>query len=277
MSLWTFIFLLVISPLLIGPAIMIGLFFLARKLYLSWRKPYKRATDSLYRTSHPALPFLQEFMYHPLFLQWLRTEANREQTSFALLLCATDEKKREYLFSTLMKTEQKSLNRLIRQKGTFRSEDIDYTMKQIRGYMDQEYQHPTKKLDLSFYTLYFYSEYGDVLKYIQSHKRLVNSQLQVAIEYIVISVLRSIPYYKEQRMYEQQHKFEAFLTKDLPEMLTLISKLQQPERSEKEEELTAFLVDFEQDIAAAKKDIALAVEHALNVKMRATKVKFEAN
>ncbi|GAA3331792.1 hypothetical protein GCM10020331_089760 [Ectobacillus funiculus] len=87
--------------------------------------------------------------------------------------------------------------------------------------------------------------------------------MQEAITDIAASVLSGIPYYKERRMYEQQHKFEVFfLTKDLPDMLTLISNLPPAQRKEKEQELTVYLQEFQEEINSSH----AALEQELKVK-----------
>jgi hypothetical protein len=263
--------------LLLGLGTMVALFFVGRRLYLSWRKPYKRAIDSLQRLSHTSLPFLQEFTHHPLFRQWLRAEGKRDMQALTVLFCATDNSTKGYILSSLPKYEQKKLHTRIKQKRNFTKEDVERTVATVRSYMDNEYHHPAKKLDLSFYSLYFYEDYRDALSYIQNCKKLVNPTLQDTIDDIVVSVLHSIPYYRSRRMYEQQHKFETFLTKDLPDMIELISQLPPSQRQEKEKELGLFLKEFQLEFEEAENSMYSSVENALNVKMRAAKEKFHKN
>jgi hypothetical protein len=60
-------------------------------------------------------------------------------------------------------------------------------------------------------------------------------------------------------------------------MLSLISQLPPAQRHEKEEELAAFLKEFQQEAEEAENSMYSSVEHALNVKMRAAKEKFYTN
>lgn len=263
--------------LLLGLGTVTGLFFVGRKLYLSWRKPYKRAIDSLSRMSHTSVPFLQEFTHHPLFRQWLRVNGKQDLQALTVLFCATDNSTKGYILSSLPQHEQKKLHMKIKQKKSFTAEDVEKAVSKVRGYIENEYQHPTKKLDLSFYTLYFHEDYAEALKYIQNYKKSVNPLLQETIDDIATAVLHSIPYYRSRRMYEQQHKFEMFLTKDLPDMLGLISQLPPPQRQEKEKELAVFLKQFQQEFEEAENSMYLSVENALQVKMRAAKEKFYKN
>jgi hypothetical protein len=277
MDFWSFVLFALGFLLLSGLGVIAALFFLGRRLFLSWKNPYKRATDSLQRLSHTSVPFLKEFTHHPLFYQWLRTEGKQNQAVLPVLFCAADEHTREHIFSLLPKHEQRNLHIALKKKRGFTDEDINQTVMNVRRYMEQEYQHPEKQLDLSFYTLYFYDEYSTALTYIQNYKKSVNPALRGTIDNIVTSVLHSIPYYRERRMYEEKHKFEMFLTKDLPEMLSLISQLPPAQRHEKEEELAAFLKEFQQEAEEAENSMYSSVEHALNVKMRAAKEKFYTN
>jgi hypothetical protein len=66
----------------------------------------------------------------------------------------------------------------------------------------------------------------------------------------------------------------VFLTKDIPDMLALISQLPPSGRVEKEEELILFLQEFQQEVEEAETSMFSSVERELNVKMRAAKRKF---
>ncbi|MFX3624452.1 MAG: DUF3974 domain-containing protein [Ectobacillus sp.] len=262
---------------LFGIGAAIALFFLGRKLFLSWRKPYKKANDSLQRLAHAAHPFLDEFTRHPLFRQWLRTDARQELPVLTVLFCAADQQTKNYILSSLPKYEQKRLHATVKQKRKFTNEDVNYAVSAVRAYMDDEYHHPGKKHDLSFYKLYFYDDYAQAISYIENRKRAVTPALGKTIDDIIALVLQNIPYYRERRMYEQTHKFEMLLTKDLPEMLELISQLPPAKRQEKENELALYLADFRQELEEAENSMYSSVNHALNVKMRATKEKFYTN
>lgn len=273
MSILTFILLILGGLLLFGLSAAAFLLFIGRRLFLSWKEPYKRATESLMRLSGPSLSFLQEFSQHPSLYQWIRNEANREPAALSALFCAADDSTRDRILASLTKQEQKRLRTALKRKKKFLPQELDDAKSTVRRYMEKEYQNPLRKSSLSFYKLYFYEEYGQALQHIEHYKKAVNPVMQEAIIDIAASVLSSIPYYKERRMYEQQHKFEVFLTKDLPDMLTLISNLPPAQRKEKEQELTAYLQEFQEEINGSH----AALEQELNVKMRAAKEKFQAN
>ena len=95
----------------------------------------------------------------------------------------------------------------------------------VKDFLRQEAQQTVKPTDLSFYKLYFYDRYPDALNTIQAYKRSINPSLQRTVDDITISVLNALPYYQEQRMFEQQHKLETFLMKDLTAMLSLVVQL----------------------------------------------------
>ena len=95
------------------------------------------------------------------------------------------------------------------------NEDIDVAAMKVKDFLRQEAQQTVKPTDLSFYKLYFYDRYPDALNTIQAYKRSINPSLQRTVDDITISVLNALPYYQEQRMFEQQHKLETFLMKDL--------------------------------------------------------------
>lgn len=123
--------------------------------------------------------------------------------------------------------------------------------------------------------MYFYDRYPDALNTIQAYKRSVNPSLQRMVDEITISVLNALPYYQEQRMFEQQHKLETFLMKDLIAMLSLVTQLPPSQRPEKEEELQVYLQNFQKEMEAVERDIRDSIDHDLNVKMRAAKEKFK--
>ena len=273
MSILTFILLVLGGLLLLGLGTAAFLVFIGKRMFLSWKEPYKRATESLMRLSGPSLSFLQEFSQQPSLYQWVRNEANREPAALYALFCAADDSAKDRIFASLTKPEQKRLRTALKRKKKFSQQELDDAKYTVRRYMEKEYQNPLRKSSLSFYKLYFYEEYGQALQHIEHYKKAVNPVMQEAITDIAASVLSSIPYYKERRMYEQQHKFEVFLTKDLPDMLTLISNLPPAQRKEKEQELTVYLQEFQEEINSSH----AALEQELNVKMRAAKEKFHAN
>ena len=84
-----------------------------------------------------------------------------------------------------------------------------------------------------------------------------------------------MPYYQEQRMFEQQHKLETFLMKDLTAMLSLVVQLPPSQRPEKEEELKIYLENFQKEMEVVERDIRDSIDHDLNVKMRALTEKFK--
>lgn len=273
MSILSVILLILGIVVLFGLGAATALFLIGRRVLLSWKKPYKRAMDSFGRLSGQSLSFLREFSRQPLLYQWLYSEAVREPAAVVALFCAADDAAKERILALLSKQEQKKLHAMVKKKKKFTMQELDDARNAVKRYMEAEYRNPLRKLSLSFYKLYFYEEYASALQYIDDYKKAVSPVLQEAIESIVVSVLRSIPYYKERRMYEQQHKFEVFVTKDVPDMLTLISSIPPMQRREKEKELTVFLQEFQKDMDGAH----TAVEHDLNVKMRAAKEKFHTN
>lgn len=125
------------------------------------------------------------------------------------------------------------------------NEDIDVAAMKVKDFLRQEAQQTVKPTDLSFYKLYFYDRYPDALNTIQAYKRSINPSLQRTVDDITISVLNALPYYQEQRMFEQQHKLETFLMKDLTAMLSLVVQLPPSQRPEKEEELKIYLENFQ--------------------------------
>ena len=70
-------------------------------------------------------------------------------------------------------------------------------------------------------------------------------------------------------MFEQQHKLETFLMKDLIAMLSLVVQLPPSQRPEKEEELKIYLQNFQKEMEVVERDIRDSIDHDLNVKMRA--------
>ena len=69
-------------------------------------------------------------------------------------------------------------------------------------------------------------------------------------------------------MFEQQHKLETFLMKDLTAMLSLVVQLPPSQRPEKEEELKIYLENFQKEMEVVERDIRDSIDHDLNVKMR---------
>ncbi|MEI4803757.1 DUF3974 domain-containing protein [Bacillus sp. NPDC077411] len=275
MGFFEFILLLIGIVLLIGLTAVILLAYFGRKFYVSWKKPYKRATDSMERLSHSTVPFLQEFTQHPLFYRWIRKEGSGSQKAFTVLFCTTNERTKEQVFSMLPKEKQKKLHYTVKTTKQITSEDMEMTTMKVKEFLKRELQQPSKPTDFSFYKLYFYDRYPDALKHIEMYKRSVNPSLQRSIDDVTISVLQAIPYYQENRMFEQQHKLETFLMKDLVDMLSLIAQIPPAQRSEKEEELTIYLKGFQKEMETVERNIRNAVDHDLQVKMRAAKEKFK--
>ncbi len=137
----------------------------------------------------------------------------------------------------------------------FTNEDIDVAAMKVKDFLRQETQQTVKPSDLSFYKLYFYDRYPDALNTIQTYKRSINPSLQRTVDDITISVLNALPYYQEQRMFEQQHKLETFLMKDLTAMLSLVVQLPPSQRPEKEEELKVYLQNFKKEMEVVERDI----------------------
>ncbi|MGG2065745.1 DUF3974 domain-containing protein [Bacillus sp. S14(2024)] len=275
MDFFQFVLILIGIVLLLGLTAVILLAYFGRKLYISWTKPYKRATESMERLSHSTVPFLQEFTQHPLFYRWIRTEGSSSQKAFTVLFCTANQRTKEQVFSMLPKEKQKKLHYNVKTTKQVTSEDMEMTTMKVKEFLKQESQQPSKPKDFSFYKLYFYDRYPDALKGIEMYKRSVNPSLQKSINDVTISVLHAIPYYQENRMFEQQHKLETFLMKDLVDMLSLIAQIPIAQRSEKEEELAVYLKGFQKEMEAVEHNIRNAVDYDLQVKMRAAKEKFK--
>ncbi|WP_242142970.1 MULTISPECIES: DUF3974 domain-containing protein [unclassified Bacillus cereus group] len=261
--------------LLIGFTIVVLFVYFGRKLYLSWAKPYKRAHESIEKLSNKSTPFLQEFTQHPLFYRWIRTEGKKEQKAFNTLFCVANQRTKEQVFSMLPKDRQKKVHSMAKTTKKITNEDMDVAVMKVKEFLRQEAQQSMKPTDLSFYQLYFYDRYPDALKTIQSYKRSINPSLQRTVDEITISVLQALPYYQEQRMFEQQHKLETFLMKDLIDMLSLVAQLPPSQRPEKEEELKMYLQNFQKEMEAVERDIRDSIDYDLNVKMRAATEKFK--
>ncbi|MGG0187608.1 DUF3974 domain-containing protein [Bacillus rhizoplanae] len=275
MNFFQFILTLIGIVLLLGFTAVILLAYFGRKFYLSWTKPYKRAADSMERLSHSTVPFLQEFTQDPLFYRWIRTEGSRNQKAFTVLFCTANQRTKEHVFSMLPREKQKKLHYTVKTTKQITSEDMEMTTMKIKEFLRQESQQQSKPKDFSFYKLYFYDRYPDALKDIEMYKRSVNPSLQRSIDDVTISVLHAIPYYQENRMFEQQHKLETFLMKDLVDMLSLIAQIPPAQRSGKEEELAVYLKGFQKEMEAVERNIRNAVDYDLQVKMRAAKEKFK--
>lgn len=144
----------------------------------------------------------------------------------------------------LPKEKQKKVHVMAKTTKKLTNEDIDVAAMKVKDFLRQETQQTVKPSDLSFYKLYFYDRYPDALNTIQTYKRSINPSLQRTVDDITISVLNALPYYQEQRMFEQQHKLETFLMKDLTAMLSLVVQLPPSQRPEKEEELKVYLQNF---------------------------------
>ncbi|WP_459503198.1 DUF3974 domain-containing protein [Bacillus sp. C1] len=261
--------------LLLGFTLIVLLVYFGRKFYLSWTKPYKRAHESIGKLSNKSTPFLQEFTQHPLFYRWIRTEGKKEQKVLNTLFCTANQRSREQVFSMLPKDKQKKVHAMAKTTKKVTNEDIDVAAIKIKDFLRQESQQASGSTDLSFYKLYFYDRYPDALNDIQAYKRSVNPSLQRMVDEITISVLHALPYYQEQRMFEQQHKLETFLMKDLIAMLSLVTQLPPSQRPEKEEELQVYLQNFQKEMEAVERDIRDSIDHDLNVKMRAATEKFK--
>ncbi|AWC28694.1 DUF3974 domain-containing protein [Bacillus cytotoxicus] len=269
------VLLLIGTLLLIGFTIVVLLVYFGRKLYLSWAKPYKRAHESIEKLSNKSTPFLQEFTQHPLFYRWIRTEGKKEQKAFNTLFCVANQRTREQVFSMLPKDRQKKVHSMAKSTKKITNEDMDIAVMKVKEFLRQEAQQSIKPTDLSFYQLYFYDRYPDALKTIQAYKRSITPSLQRTVDEITISVLQALPYYQEQRMFEQQHKLETFLMKDLIDMLSLVAQLPPSQRLEKEEELKMYLQNFQKEMEAVERDIRDSIDYDLNVKMRAATEKFK--
>ncbi|MDH2880360.1 DUF3974 domain-containing protein [Bacillus cytotoxicus] len=269
------VLLLIGTLLLIGFTIVVLLVYFGRKLYLSWAKPYKRAHESIEKLSNKSTPFLQEFTQHPLFYRWIRTEGKKEQKAFNTLFCVANQRTREQVFSMLPKDRQKKVHSMAKSTKKITNEDMDIAVMKVKEFLRQEAQQSIKPTDLSFYQLYFYDCYPDALKTIQAYKRSITPSLQRTVDEITISVLQALPYYQEQRMFEQQHKLETFLMKDLIDMLSLVAQLPPSQRLEKEEELKMYLQNFRKEMEAVERDIRDSIDYDLNVKMRAATEKFK--
>ncbi|WP_242215388.1 DUF3974 domain-containing protein [Bacillus cereus group sp. BfR-BA-01383] len=261
--------------LLIAFTVVVLVVYFGRKLYFSWTKPYKRAQDSIEKLSNKSTPFLQEFTQHPLFYRWIRTEGKKEQHTLNTLFCASGQRTREQVFSMLPKEKQKKVHVMAKTTKKLTNEDIDVAAMKVKDFLRQETQQTVKPTDLSFYKLYFYDRYPDALNTIQGYKRSINPSLQRTVDDITISVLNALPYYQEQRMFEQQHKLETFLMKDLTAMLSLVVQLPPSQRPEKEEELKIYLQNFQKEMEVVERDIRDSIDHDLNVKMRAATEKFK--
>lgn len=275
MDFFQFILTLIGIVLLLGLTAVILLVYFGRKFYLSWTKPYKRATDSIARLSHSTVPFLREFTQNPLFYRWIRTEGSSSQKAFTVLFCTANQRTKQQVFSMLPREKQKKLHYVVKKTKQITSEDMEMTAMKVKEFLKQESQQLSKPKDFSFYKLYFYDRYPDALKHIEMYKRSVNPSLQRSIDDVTISVLHAIPFYQENRMFEQQHKLETFLMKDLVDMLSLIAQIPPAQRSEKEEELTVYLNGFQKEMEAVERNIRNAVDYDLQVKMRAAKEKFK--
>jgi hypothetical protein len=175
----------------------------------------------------------------------------------------------------LPKEKQKKVHVMAKTTKKLTNEDIDVAAMKVKDFLRQETQQTVKPSDLSFYKLYFYDRYPDALNTIQTYKRSINPSLQRTVDDITISVLNALPYYQEQRMYEQQHKLETFLMKDLTAMLSLVVQLPPSQRPEKEEELKVYLQNFKKEMEVVERDIRDSIDHDLNVKMRAATEKFK--
>ncbi|PFZ03526.1 hypothetical protein COL60_25745 [Bacillus pseudomycoides] len=261
--------------LLLGFTVVVLFVYFGRKFYLSWAKPYKRAHESVEKLSNKSTPFLQEFTQHPLFYRWIRTEGKKEQKALNTLFCISGQRTREQVFSMLPKDKQKKVHVMAKTTKKVTNEDIDVAVMKVKDFLRQESQQSSKPTDLSFYKLYFYDLYPDALNTIQAYKRSINPSLQRTVDDITISVLNALPYYQEQRMFEQQHKLETFLMKDLIDMLSLVAQLPPSQRPEKEEELQVYLQNFQKEMEVVERDIRDSIDHDLNVKMRAAKEKFK--
>ena len=75
-------------------------------------------------------------------------------------------------------------------------------------------------------------------------------------------------------MFEQQHKLETFLMKDLTAMLSLVVQLPPSQRPEGRR-IENLLGKFPKEMEVVERDIRDSIDHDLNVKMRATTEKFK--
>lgn len=275
MGFFEFVLLLIGVFLLLGITAIGLLVYFGRKVILSWTKPYKRGTESIQQLSHQSTPFLKEFTKHPVFYRWARTEGEKEQKVLTVLFCAANERTKERVFSALPKGRQKKLHGAAKTTKSITSEDIDVTAAKVKDFLRKEVQQSTTQNDFSFYKLYFYDRYPDALKEIERYKRSVSPSLQKTIDDVTISVLQALPYYQENRLFEEQHKLETFLMKDLVAMLSLVAQIPSSQRAAKEEELATYLEKFQKEMEEVEQNIHNAVDHDLQVKMKAAKEKFK--
>ena len=77
-------------------------------------------------------------------------------------------------------------------------------------------------------------------------------------------------------MFEQQHKLETFLMKDLIAMLSLVVQLP-PSQRRKRRRIENLLTKFPKEMEVVERDIRDSIDHDLNVKMRAATEKFKIN
>lgn len=275
MDFFEFILLLIGIFLILGLTAAGLLVYFGRKFFLSWTKPYRRGTDSIQQLSHQSTPFLQEFTKHPLFYRWARTEGEKEQQVLTVLFCAANERTKERVFSALPKNRQKKLHIVAKTTKSITSEDVDVAVMKVKDFLRQEAQQSPKQTDLSFYKLYFYDRYPNALKEIERYRRSMSPSLQKTIDEVTTSVLHALPYYQENRLFEQQHKLETFLMKDLVAMLSLVAQIPSSQRSAKEDELAVYLTNFQKEMEEVEQNIQNAVDYDLQVKMKAAKEKFK--
>jgi hypothetical protein len=269
------VFLFILGVLFVlGIVSVVTVALVGRKLYVSWKKPYKDALQSFDQLPIRSRSFIEAFVEHPIFGEWFKRNGRNQLDTLAVAYCASDERKRMKIMERLPKETKRRLHQHLKQMKQITQEDAMETANVFKEYMQKGLENPTKNIDMDFYTLYFHDEYAPALKIIQQNIRYVNATLRDKIEQVVSTILRSVPYYKERRMYEQTHKLETVLMKDLPGMLQILSQFSPSQRLEKESELEAYLQEFSKDLQQTEDKINADIEQQLVVKMRATTEKF---
>jgi hypothetical protein len=272
------VFLFILGFLFVlGVVAVIAVAVIGRKFYLSWKKPYKDAVQSFDRLPAPSRSFIETFVQHATFGEWFKRYGRNELDTLAVAYCASDERKRMKMMERLPKETKRKLHQHLKQTKQVTPEVVIEASNVFKSYMRQELENPHHSVDMDFYALYFHEEYGPALTTIQHNIKYVNATLRGKIEKVVAVILRSIPYYKERRMYEQTHKLETVLMKDLPDMLQILSQFSPSQRMEKESELEVYLQEFSKEVQQAEDKINADIEQQLVIKMKATTEKFRTN
>ncbi|GGE82837.1 DUF3974 domain-containing protein [Priestia taiwanensis] len=270
------VFLFILGFLFVlGVVAVITVAVLGRKFYLSWKKPYKEAIESFNHLPAPSRSFIEAFVQHRTFGDWFQRRGKYELDTLAIAYCASDERKRVKIMEHLPKHTKRQFHHQLKRTKQLTQEEVIDASRIFKEYMKRELENPHQKVELGLYALYFHEEYGPALHRIQHHSRHLNKNLREKIEQIVEVSLRNIPYYKERRMYEHTHKLETVLTKDLPEMLELMTQFSPSQRAEKEKELEAYLHAFSKELQQSEEKVSADINQQLVIKMRATTEKFK--